>query len=329
MKSYVLLGAGSVFGNLTARFLLKQDNVEKVVAIGRNPRLTEAYTLNVGLGDPRYEYHQVHMVFEQDRLFEIFDELEPDVVINFAALAYATSWEKSFRYYETNIVAVAQICEHLMNRNYLKRFLQIGTSELYGPCDRPIPEDYPLNPTSPYAVSKMAADLHLETLWRVKQFPMNIIRPSNAYGPGQYTYRIVPKAAVYGLSGKKFPLEGGGAAQKSFLYADDLAEAIYLICENAEFGKTYNAGVPEPVSMCRIVELVAEELGISFDEFANIVPGRSGEDSVYWLDSSAIKNDLGWEARTPLKEGIGEMVAWARQYLPELSKGAEQFVLRA
>jgi len=119
MKSYLLLGGAGVFGNLTARFLLKQQHIEKVVAVGRNPRLPEAYSLNVGAGDRRYAYHQMHMVFEQDRLFELFDELKPDVVINFAALAYATSWEKSFRYYETNVVAVAKICEFLSSRDYL------------------------------------------------------------------------------------------------------------------------------------------------------------------------------------------------------------------
>jgi dTDP-glucose 4,6-dehydratase len=329
MKSYVLLGGAGVFAVHTAKYLLEQSHVERVVCVGRNPRNLPAFTLDIGKGDPRYRYEQIHMVLEQDRLFELMDEEKPDVVINYAALAYATSWEKSFRYYETNVVAVAKICEDLMKRDYLKRFLQIGTSELYGSNDEPVPESWPLDPTSPYAVSKMAADLHLETLWAVKQFPMNIIRPSNAYGPGQYLYRILPRAVLSGLAGQKFPLHGGGSVRKSYIHARDLARAIYLICENAPFGKTYNAGAEEPCSMRYLVELVAEELGIPFEEFAEVTPGRVGEDAQYWLDSSLIKKDLGWEPEIDLRAGVRDMIEWGRRYLPQIQEAATEFTLRA
>ena len=103
---------------------------------------------------------------------------------------------------------------------------------------------------------------------------MNIIRPSNAYGPGQYLYRILPKAVLCGLTGQKFPLHGSGVVRKSYIHARDLARAIYLICENAPFGKIYNAGAKEPTSMRRLIELVAEGLEISFDELAEVTPGR-------------------------------------------------------
>ena len=180
MTKYALLGGVGVFAVHLAEYLLELDETEKVYSIGRNIPRSSAYTLDVGKNDPRFEYHQIHMTFEVDRILELFDREKPDVIINFAALAYATSWEKSFRYYETNLVAIARICEELQKRDYLDRFIQIGTSELYGSVDHPVSEDAPLTPTSPYAVSKLAADLHLETMWNVQKFPMNIIRPSNA-----------------------------------------------------------------------------------------------------------------------------------------------------
>jgi dTDP-glucose 4,6-dehydratase len=111
MKRYVILGGGGIFANHTAGYLLRKPGVEKVIAIGRNPRLKECYSLNVGTGDPRYEYKQVHIVFEQKRLYEIFDKYQPDCVINFAALAYANSWNNADLFYNTNCTAVVQMVE--------------------------------------------------------------------------------------------------------------------------------------------------------------------------------------------------------------------------
>lgn len=328
MRTYVLLGGGGVFAIHFAKYLLENADPRKVICVGRNPPAAPPFTLEVGKGDPRYRYEQIHIVFEQDRLFELFDREKPEVIVNFAALAYATSWEKSFRYYETNTVALAKMCEELMKRTYLGRFIQIGTSELYGPVDHPVPEDAPLRPTSPYAVSKMAGDLHLETLWAVRKFPMNIIRPSNAYGPGQLLYRVLPRAVYCALVGHKLPLEGGGTVKKSYMHAQDLAHAIWLMSEKAPLGRTYNVGPEKPSTIRHLVELVAEETGVPFDRLAEITPGRAGEDAQYWLDSSRIKSELGWKETISLRDGVRDMVAWGRQYLNQLPPPA-QFVLRA
>jgi len=329
VRSYVLLGGGGVFAVHFAKYLLEETSAERVICVGRNPPRSPAYTLDVGKGDTRYAYHQVHIVFEQDRLFELFDREKPEVIVNFAALAYATSWEKSYRYYDTNVVALAHMCEDLMKRDYLKRFIQIGTSELYGSVGGPVAEDSPVQPTSPYAVSKLAGDMHLDTLWKVRKFPMNIIRPSNAYGPGQLLYRVLPRAVYCGLTGRKLPLEGGGTVKKSYIHARDLARAIWLIGEKAPFGRTYNAGPAEPSSIRSLVDMVADSLGMAPDALYQISPGRVGEDQQYWLDSSLIKRDLGWEPQISLKAGIADMVAWGRKYLEYLSDEDARFVLRA
>lgn len=203
MKTYAILGGNGPFGVHTASYLLKHANPRKVICVGRNPEKASAFTLDVGKDDPRYAYHQVHLVHEQDRLFELFDKELPDVIINFAALAMGASWTKSWRFYETNLTSLAKMVEGLAERDYLKRWIQVGSSELYGAVSIPATEDYPLTPTSPYAVSKMAGDLHLVSMFNARKFPMNIIRPSNAYGPGQQLYRVLPRAVVCGLSSKK------------------------------------------------------------------------------------------------------------------------------
>ena len=329
MPKYVLLGGAGVFAVHTAQYLLEQKDTRKVICVGRNAPRGSHYHLDVGQGDPRYRYEQIHIVFEQDRLIELLDKERPEVVINFAALAYATSWEKSHRYYETNLVAVARICEALMSRDYLKKFLQIGTSELYGAVDRPATEDAPLKPSSPYAVSKMAADLHLETLWAVKKFPMNIIRPSNAYGPGQQVWRVLPRAVLCGLTGQKLPLQGGGRAKKSYLHSRDLARAIHMIVDKAALGRIYNAGPKDPVTIRELVELVAEELNIPFNKLCELAPGRADEDEQYWLDSTRIQKELGWKPEIDLRAGVRDMVAWGRKHLDTIVNEETEFVLRA
>ena len=70
-----------------------------------------AYSLDVGKDDSRYAYHQIHLTFEEDRLFELFDSEKPEFIINFAALAHGASWDKSWRFYETNVTALAKMVE--------------------------------------------------------------------------------------------------------------------------------------------------------------------------------------------------------------------------
>lgn len=328
-KTYVILGGNGVFGVHAAFYLLENANPKKVICVGRNSEKPRAFTLDLGKGDPRYAYHQIHIVHEQDRLFELFDTEKPQVIINFAAQGEgAASWSKSWRFYETNTTALAKMTEGLMARDYLERWVQIGTSELYGSVDFPAKEDTPVQPTSPYAASKAAADMHLISISKVLKFPMNILRPSNAYASGQQLHRVIPKTILFGLTGRKLPLEGGGRASKSYIHARDLARAIYLVSENTPFGTVYNVGPQEPISIRDLVATIAQLMDIPFDDLCETTSERLGQDSQYWLDSSAIKRDVGWEPEIGLEEGIMEVIAWAREHLDYLRTASTGYVLR-
>jgi dTDP-glucose 4,6-dehydratase len=327
MKTYVILGGNGVFGVHAALYLLERADARKVICVGRNPEKPPAFTLDLGKNDPRYAYHQIHVVYEQDRLFELLDAERPQVIVNFAAQGEgAASWKRSWRFYETNAVALAKMTEELARRDYLERWIQIGTSELYGSVDRPATEDAPIQPTSPYAASKAAADMHLISISNVLKFPMNIIRPSNAYAPGQLLHRVIPKAVLCGLTGQKLPLHGGGKARKSYIHARDLGRAIHLVDERAPL---YNAGPPEPISIRDLVAKVAEVMDMPFERLVEIADERLGQDSQYWLDSGAIKRDIGWEPRIGLDEGIREMVEWGKKHLDYLRTVPTDYVLRA
>jgi dTDP-glucose 4,6-dehydratase len=215
-----------------------------------------------------------------------------------------------------------------MGQKYLKRWIQIGTSELYGSTLHPVTETALVVPTSPYAASKAAADMHLLAIHKTLGFPTNIIRPSNAYGPGQLLHRIIPRAVVCGLSGRKLPLHGGGMARKSYIHATDLARAIYSVATVAPLGAIYNAGPQSPVPIRYLVELVAHTIGISFDELCDVTPARFGEDSQYWLDSSAIGR-LGWTPEISLQDGIRDMVRWGREHIGALMQAPQTYTFHA
>lgn len=270
------------------------------------------------------------MNYELDLLMELLDREKPQVIINFAAQGEgATSLKHSWRYFETNCVALVKLTEQLQSRDYLERFIQIGTSELYGSVEHAAKEDEPIKPTSPYAASKAAFDMHLMSVHRFLKFPMNIIRPSNAYGPGQQLHRVIPKTVICGLTGRKLPLHGGGRAEKSYIHNRDLGRAIHMVAEKAPLGAVYNAGSKEPTSIRRVVEHVADALKMPFDQLCEVTGDRQHQDSRYWLDSSAIKRDVGWEPQISWEEGMREMVDWGRKYLPQLKTLPTDFVMRA
>jgi dTDP-glucose 4,6-dehydratase len=329
MKTYAILGAGGSFGIHTAFYLLDHADPKKVIGIGRNPLRPEPFSLNVEKRR-NFSYHAYHLTYELDSVLELLDREKPQVIVNYAAQGEgAVSWKKSWRFFETNSMALARLAEELTARDYLERFIQIGTSELYGSVDFAAKETTPLQPTSPYAASKAAFDWYLVSVHKFQKFPMNIIRPSNAYCPGQLLHRVIPKTVLCGLTGKKLPLQGGGRAEKSYIHARDLARAIHLVSEKAPLGAIYNAGPKDPTSIRRVVELTAQALGVPFEQICEITGDRLGQDSRYWLDSSAIKRDVGWEPRIGWAEGLKEMVDWGRKYLDQLRDWPMDYVLRA
>ena len=304
-----------MFGNNFANYSLQAGN--EVIGIGRSPRKSYLEHLD-------FPYFIYHLTYELEYVLKVIDQFKPDVVVNFAAQGEgAASWDKdNWRFYETNCVGLVKLT------NFLNcHFIQIGSSEVYGSVNRPISEDSLLNPTSPYSVSKAAFDLHLMAMHKVKGMPINIVRPSNCYAPGQQLHRIIPKAFIYGLTERKIPLHGGGRAQKSYLHATDLSSAILTIIKQAPFGEIYNVGPDDPISIWEVVSECALTLGLEPKQLIEEVPERVGQDSCYWLDSGKIKQ-FGWNQEIGFQKGLEDMLQWIKKY-PQLLKLPTEFVMRA
>ena len=335
-KTYCILGGGGAFGIHCAIYLLQRADPKKVVGIGRNPLRPEPFNLGIR-SCALYEYRTHHIVHEQDMLLEYLGELQPDVIINFAAQGEgAASWRHSWRFFDTNATALVRLYEELSRSAWVRhkgsefRFVHVGTSELYGSVTTPAREDAPIVPSSPYAASKAAFDLYL--LAMVRQgggAPATIVRPSNCYCSGQLLHRIIPRAVVSGLLGSRVPLHGGGYARKSYLHARDLARAILLVSgDHRCVGQAYNVGPSEPTSIREVAEMCAAVVGKAFDDVFDVAPERIGQDACYWLDSSAIRA-LGWQPEIDWVRGLEDVVVWAKKYLTELRGWPTDYQLRA
>ncbi len=320
MLKYLILGGNGVFGVHLTKYLLQAEPECRVYSVGRNPEKPAVFSLHRGIADDRFEYHKIHMVFEGKRLADLLEDKQPDHIINFAALAadVESSWKYAAQFYDTNTMALARTADSLIGKPWLKRWLQIGSSEIFGSVTQPAPETAPVRPSSPYAVSKAAGDMHLETIRRVRSFPVNVVWPSNAYGSGQQLYRIIPRTILACLLGRKIPLQGGGRCVKSFIHAQDLADAIYRVLHRSEPGENYTIGPDSGISIKDLVHKITDRLGKRFDEVVEMAPDRLGQDAQYLIDSSKIRTQLGWKPMRTLDQGLDETIAWAQKYLDEL-----------
>lgn len=280
------------------------------------------------LAPPDYRYYVAHLGHDLPLALEILDDERPDVICSFAAQGEgaASFGADAWRFYQTNCVVLVRLIEELHKRNYLKRFVQISTSELYGSCDYPVAEDAPIRATSPYAISKAAFDAHLTAMHRVHGFPMQIVRPSNCLTAGMQLHRIVPRAMIAALYGKRLQLQGGGAARKSFLDSHDLARAVMVVLERGQVGEIYNVGPQHPTGIRTLVEKCAFVCEVPFYDFVDEVPARVGEDATYWLDSAKIKA-LGWKQSVPLNDALAAMREWVDMF-PQLADMPHEFVIR-
>lgn len=319
-----ILGAGGCFALNFARLL--EDKGIECFGLGRSgPKAAPFW-----LAPKNYKFWELHLVDQLYQALKILDELKPDVIVNFAAQGEgaASFGDNAPDFFRTNTWGLCRLGVELKKRDYLQRFVHISTSELYGSVDKPAKENEDGKGMSPYAISKQAFDDYLEGLFRIHQFPMNIIRPSNCYTPGQQLYRVIPKTIVCALSGKRLELHGGGKAMKSYLHATDLSKAILDVIEKGTLGKIYNCGPSGPITIKALVSHVAEACGVMWDELVDEVPDRTGQDGRYWLDSGELAKDTFWTPTIGLAKGLEGMVQWVKSY-PELLTMDTNYIHRA
>jgi dTDP-glucose 4,6-dehydratase len=314
LKKIVVLGANSFSGQDFVDLLLDDSNNE-VIGISRSaerPALCLRYKLRRDLA--RYRYVQMDLNRDMSALLQLLDAERPDYMVNFAAQSeVAPSWEHPEHWFQTNCVALAQLVNHMRQRNYLRRYLHVSSPEVYGTCVGTVHEDAPVNPSTPYAASKAAADLLLDTYYKQFGFPLVTVRATNVYGARQQLFKIIPRCAIYLKVGKQIELHGGGVAVKSYIHIRDISRGELAILEHGQVGQLYHLSPDQGVAVRDVVRTICEQMGRRFEEATTVVDERPGQDAAYVIDSSRARAELGWLPQIRLEEGLAEVITWVEQ----------------
>jgi dTDP-glucose 4,6-dehydratase len=225
----------------------------------------------------------------------------------------------------TNVVSTVKLHDALRKCDFLERYVHVSTPEVYGSCSGFVNEDFSFNPSTPYAVSRAAADMSLRTFFAAYNFPVVTTRAANVYGPGQQLYRIIPRTILFILLGRKLQLHGGGVSTRSFIHMADVSDATWKIMTHGDNGNTFHISTSEVVSIKELVEIICMKLGVNFDDHVEVVGERMGKDSAYHLDSTKVRTDLGWSDKVSLDQGLDECIAWVRNNFDALKASSYDY----
>lgn len=329
-EKIVVLGSNSFSGASFVAHCLSQEM--EILGISRSREPAEVFlpykwdNINKA-GIFRFEKFDIN--YDTDKIAGTIEKFRPDYIINFAAQAMvAQSWEYPQHWYQTNVVGNVKLHDKIRHFNFLKKYVHVSTPEVYGNCAGRITESMSFNPSTPYAVSRAACDLHLRTFFNQYKFPVVFTRAANVYGPGQQLYRIIPRAIFYIKLGKKLQLHGGGHSVRSFIHIRDVADATLEIAQQGLDGEAYHISTDVHISVRDLVKLICEMMKADFTKLVEIVDERPGKDAAYLLDSSRLRKELGWVDCIKLEDGIQETIDWVNDNFEELKKQPLEYIHR-
>ena len=316
VQRMMVLGSNSFTGGHFIDYVLNQSDCE-IIGISRSPEYHPFFLpfLYKKERTDRYTFYQLDVNKDIEEICLMCDNLKPDVIVNFAAQGEVrNSWQWPLQWYKTNCISVVCLTEHLKNKNYLKKYIAVSTPEVYGATSENIKECNEYYPSTPYAASKLAGELHLFALYKHYNFPVVFTRSANLYGIHQQLYRIIPRTIVYLKLGKTLDLHGRGKALRSFIHARDVSDLTYRAILNGKNGNVYHfASDDGSRSIANVVELICESMGYEFGRFINLVDENFGQDSQYSLDATKAKEQLGWKQQVAFADGIKETINWIEE----------------
>lgn len=264
--------------------------------------------------NPKYfDFLQADLNHDLEKIMQKIHKDKPAYVVNFAAQGMvAESWQNPVQWFATNTIAPLKLYDTLRTCDFLEKFVQISTPEVYGSTSGLVQENTNYAPSTPYAVSKAAADMNLRCYLNAYDFPVVFTRAANVFGPCQQLYRIIPRAALLFLTGGTLELHGGGSSIRSFIHINDVADATLRIMKDGQAGDIYHISTERQISIKDLVYLVADIVGVAANKHLKIVGERLGKDTAYLLDAKALKKKLQWVDKITLEQGILEVVNWVK-----------------
>ena len=234
---------------------------------------------------------------------------ECDVIINFAAESHVDrSILNAKPFIDSNIIGVFTILEILKNQK--KRLVHISTDEVFGSLEtESADENFRFNPSSPYSASKASSELLINSYVATYGIDAVVTRCTNNYGPRQFLEKLIPKAIILAAHDIPIPVYNGGKGIRDWIFVDDHCNAIMKVLHQGKKGESYNISASNEIDVLTIIKKI---LSIMKKDPTNyeLTEDRPGHDFRYSLDSSKIRNELGWSPKVSFEEGLQTTIEW-------------------
>ena len=338
-RNILITGGAGFIGSHVVRLFVKKYpdyhivNLDKLTYAGNLENLKDVEA------EPNYTFVKAD-ICDYERMVELFREYEIDGVIHLAAESHVDrSIKDPFTFARTNVMgtlSLLQAAKVCWADNYEgKLFYHISTDEVYGALEfdgKLFTEQTPYNPHSPYSAAKASSDHFVRAYHDTYGMPTIVTNCSNNYGPYQFPEKLIPLFINNIRKGKPLPVYGKGENVRDWLYVEDHARAIDTIFHKGRVAETYNIGGFNEwrnIDLIKVVistvdRLLGNEEGHSLG-LISYVTDRPGHDARYAIDSTKLKNELGWEPSLQFEEGIEKTVKWYLEneaWLDNITSGA-------
>ncbi|MGB9915121.1 MAG: dTDP-glucose 4,6-dehydratase [Candidatus Bathyarchaeales archaeon] len=307
MKLLVTGGMGFIGSNFIRHTLTNYDDAQVInldnLSTGSNPA-----NLKDLQGNKRYTFVK-GSIADKELVEKVIADV--DVVVNIAAETHVDrSISNPETFFQSNIYGVFNLLE-ASRKAKVEAFVQVSTDEVHGSAPQTIyfEETSRLNPSSPYAASKAAADMFVIAYHKTYNLRTFITRCTNNFGPYQFPEKFIPKTIIRAILNQKIAIYGSGKQVRDWIYVADHCEGIDAVLRKGRSGDIYNISAGNEVENIRVAEMIIDILGKSRDIIEH-VEDRPGHDERYSLDSSKIRKELGWRPRHSFQEALKATVEW-------------------
>ena len=305
MKLLVTGGLGFIGSNFILKLLNETDEFD-IINVDAELYGAEQKNLDSIKNHEKYEFVKGNITNKR-----LMEELisKCDAVVNFAAESFVDrSINDANPFLVSNIRGTFTILDIITKQK--KRMIQISTDEVFGSLSKGSADEHSkFNPSSPYAATKAAAELLINSFSVTHNSDVVITRCTNNYGPRQFPEKLIPKTIILAKQGRNIPIYGNGENLRDWIFVDDHCDAVYEILINGKSGQSYNISANNEISNMQIVNKILEIMGKSND-LIEFVEDRPGHDQRYSLDSSKIKDEFGWSTKINFEDGIRKTIEW-------------------
>jgi dTDP-glucose 4,6-dehydratase len=307
MKVLVTGGLGFIGSNFVKLMLAEHSDYELInvdkIGIGANPA-----NLHSIENDKRYTFIKGDICNPQlmNRLIH-----QVDVIVNFAAETHVDrSISDPNIFLQNNTLGTFTILEAIRRHNHKARLLQVSTDEVYGEAiEGSFTESTAPKPSNPYSASKSAADMFALSYHKTFGLNVSITRCTNNFGKYQMPEKLIPKTVIRALRDLPIPIYGKGTNIRDWIYVQDHCEGISAVLEKGEAGEIYNISAGNELTNIQIVKKIMSILKKP-ESLITFVEDRPGHDVRYSLDSSKIREELGWKPKFSFEESLKATVQW-------------------